>query len=68
MTLIIASLIISTIGGYAYTRRRALTTWLREPRPMKSDTTLDKAKVTLAVAVIIAATFGIPYVLGWSPS
>jgi len=45
----------------AASRRTALVRWLTEPGPMKSGTLLDKAKVTLVVAVLvvigIAGTF-----------
>ena len=51
---------VGVVCGLAATRRTALVRRLREPRPMKSDTLLDKAKVTPVVAVLVAGTFGIP--------
>jgi hypothetical protein len=65
VAILLGGVVVGVVGGLVVTRRTALVRWLREPRPMKSDTLVGKAKVTLVAAVIVAGTFGIPYVLGW---
>jgi hypothetical protein len=67
MAILVGGVVVGVVCGLVATRRTALVRWLRKPRPMKSDTLVGKAKVTLVVAVIVVGIFGIPYVLGWWP-